>query len=885
MTCDSTIDPNCRTNLTFALRTQCSLAVTPLGCYRFEDENDLVKRGCLSDIRPDERKMCRRQGNDCKTCLGDDCNTRISFRTCHVCNSTASVNCYRAPSIFPVVTCTDYLDECYTRVKNDTVDRGCLRQAAPSNEGLVKDCKDKDVCTKCLDKARCNNRVVDGEFCLTCDSTRNPNCRTNVTYQMRTQCALSVNKMGCYRFEDDDDVVKRGCLSDIRPDERQMCRREEENCKTCAGDDCNAKISFQRCHVCNSTQSVNCIRVPSIFPVATCRNYLDECFTHVRNNSVARGCVLQSNSETIDLDCRGKKVKTDYCDRCKNGRCNDRTVEGEFCLTCDSDVNANCRTNLSYQMRTQCTLAVRPLGCYRFEDEGDVVKRGCLSDVRDDERKMCREEGNDCKTCVGDDCNKKVEFQRCVACRSVGNDTVCEMNAASYDNTLCKNYLDNCFTHVRNNVTTRGCLLEQKNDVVGVDFQRECTDPDLCRKCENRDSCNDAPVVFETCGIQDAPGNPFRPTQCPKAVAQLGCYRAFDKFTGVSTRGCVSQLPSPKRQLCREEGDACKTCKSTAVGQVCNAIDSFTQCYGCDSSSNPNCAVNPTDGMIVTCGSYNDTCFTSLSSSNDQVRRGCLNDMSSQFISSCRTNDRNCEICLDGHGACNNRSVGIERCIECDSKVDPNCINRLYLFGEGKVCNANQPLRWQGCYLSMEDGHVRRGCVSDIVDPAQAKSCHDGNENCKVCNGRNCNRKESFQTCYDCDSHTFEQCSQVNASASVVCRDYLDTCVVSLRPDGSMRRGCSDQFTPSELAADSQFRLCPGGNCNGHVFPEDRQLCHRCNGGEDCQYLANAANATTLHPCPRYTKNDECFSLLRMRKSHYHSVFGRAKHDSISFFR
>lgn len=868
MTCDSTIDPNCRTNLTIDLRTQCSLAVTPLGCYRFEDDGDLVKRGCLSDIRADERQMCRQQGDNCKTCLGDDCNTRISFQTCHACNSTASVNCIRAPSIFPVVTCHDYLDECYTRVINDTIDRGCLRQTASSNEGLMEDCRDQDVCVTCMNKTRCNSKKIDGEFCLTCDSQIDPNCRTNVTFEMRKQCALSVKRMGCYRFEDDDDLVKRGCLSDIRPDERQMCRRQGDNCKTCAGDDCNAKISFQQCRVCNSTESVNCIRVPSIFPVATCRDYIDECFTHVRNDTVVRGCISHSNNRLIKRDC-GNDVITDYCDRCKNGECNNHTVEGEFCLTCDSNDNPNCRTNLTFEMRKQCSLAVRSMGCYLFKDDGNLVKRGCLADVPSDERQMCRMERNTCKTCLGDDCNRKTTFQRCITCRSPSNDTACETNATLFNDRLCKYYVDHCFTHVRNNITTRGCLQEQKNDLDGVDFQKECSDSDLCQKCDKHDGCNVASVVFETCGVQDGPEHPFKPVQCPKAVKALGCYRAIDTFTGVSMRGCVSELPSPKRQLCREEGDTCKTCSSnsTTVGQVCNTLDSFTQCIGCDSLSNPNCAVSPTAGMTIICGNYNDTCFTSLNKTNGQIRRGCLKEMSSQFINACKANERNCNICLDGQGACNNQSAGIERCIECDSRMDRNCINRLHLFGDGKVCNANEPLRWQGCYLSMEDGHVKRGCVSDIANPEQKQTCLNGTDTCKACNGRICNRKEAFQSCHDCDSRTFEQCSQVNVSATVTCRDYMDTCVVSLRHDGHIRRGCSEQFTAAELAADSQFLKCADGNCNGHIFPVNRTLCHRCNGGDNCQYLENEVNSTTLHPCPLYRKYDSCYSLLRNRKS------------------
>lgn len=871
MTCDSNTNPDCRANLTIDFRTQCSLAVTPLGCYRFEDNDDSVRRGCLSDVHAEEREMCRRHSENCKTCFGDDCNTRISFQKCHVCNSTASVDCIRNPRSFPVVTCRDYLDECFTHVNHDVVERGCLREAAISNDALTQECENRDLCEKCVDEAQCNSRIVDGEFCITCDSDDDPDCRDKVSYGMRTQCPLAVRPLGCYRLADDANgrQVKRGCLTDIRADEREMCRREGATCKTCAGNDCNAKIAFQQCHVCSSTESVNCIRVPDVFPVVTCHNYLDECFTHVRDDTVVRGCASQSNSSVIDTDCQVNGVNSDYCERCKTERCNKRTVNGEFCLTCDSSTDSNCRNNTTVEMRTQCALAVRPMGCYRLEGDQDSVARGCLANLFPNERQLCRKEDDMCKTCLGNDCNAKITFQRCVACQSIGNDTVCESNAASLEQKLCKRYSDVCFTHVKHNVTTRGCLLEQRTDV-----RTDCLDPDLCEKCDAHDSCNEAPVAFEKCGIQEGPKHPFRLKQCDKAVKALGCYRSVDQFSGVSRRGCVSELRASQRLLCREEGDHCKTCKSNAQteDQVCNSLDTFTRCYGCDSRSNSNCAVNPTHGMILTCAAYNDTCFTAMNPVNGRVRRGCLARMPPPFVKSCRAGDVNCSVCSKGRSACNNHSVGLERCIECDSRVDRNCIDRLHKFGSGKQCNANDPMSWQGCYLSIDNGRVRRGCVSDITDSDEKRDCMDRTGECKTCFGRLCNRKAEFQSCYHCSSETFEQCSQANSSATVICRNYLGNCVINLRRDGHIRRGCSDQFKPDELAPGGNFFRCSGSNCNGQIFPENRQRCHRCNGDDECQYLENVNEASTLQPCPLYSETDECFSLLRKRKLKLFSV-------------
>lgn len=93
--------------------------------------------------------------------------------------------------------------------------RGCLQQ----NPGFESDCRDPDVCERCDDRGNCNDKIVDGEFCMTCSSELDPNCINNLNVSMRTQCSLAVSRMGCYLFDDGGDIIKRGCLSDIHPDE------------------------------------------------------------------------------------------------------------------------------------------------------------------------------------------------------------------------------------------------------------------------------------------------------------------------------------------------------------------------------------------------------------------------------------------------------------------------------------------------------------------------------------------------------------------------------------------------------------------------------------------------------------------------------------------
>lgn len=523
LTCSSEDDPNCRDKVDFQMRTQCKLSVRQRGCYRYDDGGGIIKRGCVSDIHEGEVAMCRKQEQFCKTCLGNDCNAKVNFQTCHVCNSSSSVNCIRSPHVFPTITCQLYLDDCYSHVQNDIVTRGCLSQAGTP---VKSDCADdeSDLCDKCS-TADCNKKLIDGEFCLTCDSEIDSNCRNKVDYKMRKQCSLAVKPRGCYRYHDGGDIVKRGCVSDIHPGEVAMCRKQEQFCKTCLGNDCNEKVEFTNCIACTSNSSVGCIRSPNSFQSVLCRNYLDECFNYVENDIVVRGCWLQS-TETIQKSCT---ENSDFCDLCSSPNCNNKIVDGEFCLSCDSEVNDDCRENLNHTLRVQCKLAVRKRGCYRYDDGGEIIKRGCISDIHPDEVAMCRREKEFCKTCVGNDCNSKILFPNCITCNSTTS-VNCIRSPNGFPSIACSAYSSDCFVHVDNDVISRGCLSEFPQ------FEENCKNKDLCEKCAHPKNCNNRIVDGEfciTCNSQDDPNcrdslDVKMRTQCTLSVNPQGCFLMDD---------------------------------------------------------------------------------------------------------------------------------------------------------------------------------------------------------------------------------------------------------------------------------------------------------------------------------------------------------------------
>lgn len=296
-----------------------------------------------------------------------DCNAKIDFQQCRACNSTQGVECIRSATTVSTRTCRNYLDECFTHVDNNVITRGCLQE----NPNLTSDCRNGDICESCDSRGNCNDKIVNGEFCITCSSETDPNCVDNLNHTMRTQCSLTVAGMGCYMYDDGGSIIKRGCLSDLIPYEVSMCRQEGQFCKTCQGNDCNNQLRFRQCLTCDSSTNPDCFTPNENVPSSVCRSYTDTCVTHLENDRARRGC--SSNRNDLVLSCQNDPS---LCNTCTGSNCNSADIEPEFCITCDSENDPNCRTNPNMAMATQCGTSARlnKVGCYRFDDSGkDVI--------------------------------------------------------------------------------------------------------------------------------------------------------------------------------------------------------------------------------------------------------------------------------------------------------------------------------------------------------------------------------------------------------------------------------------------------------------------------------------------------------------------------------
>lgn len=161
---------------------------------------DQIRRGCVSDLPETEVSQCFVQDQQfCKTCMGNDCNSKVKPQTCYNCRSTNDENCTNNVTAIQPTECRRYHDQCITIVEKNVVVRDCLRNIfnddkyCSSNPTLCNICNEDD----------CNSTpLVEDKYCYACNSDNDPNCRANLNDTMITKCPISANNVGCYHFAD-----------------------------------------------------------------------------------------------------------------------------------------------------------------------------------------------------------------------------------------------------------------------------------------------------------------------------------------------------------------------------------------------------------------------------------------------------------------------------------------------------------------------------------------------------------------------------------------------------------------------------------------------------------------------------------------------------------
>lgn len=363
---------------------------------------------------------------------------------CCNCDTSENNNCQATQSLDNLITCKSSSSSCYAQIRNGILRRGCIGDNFVPEEN---DCLTTD-CILCNESDGCNNKLVQDDICISCDSTEDSTCKTNTTFYVRESCPLSITSSGCYHsINQNEEQVKRGCAIDLSKEERNNCESDSNECKICHGLYCNNRNSFEQCIHC-TFEDPNCALKPNESMSKTCKEYGvgDVCFSHIGEAGILRGCLYDQGNEFMK-QCSHYPSNCKVCSTNDKKSCNNEIIEMETCIECDSTIDAKCH-NESETLKSKIYntfQATDNVDCYLSITNGNH-QRGSIQDLTDiDQRADCLSQSDTCKTCVGANCNQKHDFQQCINCTNL-NDSDCMSNAASNKSIICKDYLSSCFT-------------------------------------------------------------------------------------------------------------------------------------------------------------------------------------------------------------------------------------------------------------------------------------------------------------------------------------------------------------------------------------------------------------------------------------------------------
>lgn len=439
--------------------------------------------------------------------------------TCFSCNSTVSgSDCNEY--LLGVNKCPTETGNCYSYIKDDILYRGCVGDDIIHT---ISHCKDPDFCKICSDKDNCNDVPIQKEFCI-----------TNITHsdlsRRSSKCPLALHPLGCYHLESVNENTRRGCVANLSDDESYLCRKNGDECKICIGNNCNWRKTFSQCINCNSFYHPDCVAPSEHTEIQICKGYGDNCFTFLTGELVSRGCVSDTNKIFIN-DCESDP---DKCEICKaelgDDVCNSFSLT-DTCIVCDSTREANCRRYPAMYRETICSLRTTDsLGCYLNKTDG-IYRRGCMLDLDKNSQMECLDEMGNCQSCIGQNCNKKIDFQqKCQQC----NGTINAFCAESYNTNhtiTCPNYSTSCLIGIdANGYTHRQCSTDMDKLQFPMGFKLCFTEncnsdifPKKRLKCYQCDDHHDCDNVEKDSSIF------FKPEPCDVFMKGDQCFTYIDE--------------------------------------------------------------------------------------------------------------------------------------------------------------------------------------------------------------------------------------------------------------------------------------------------------------------------------------------------------------------
>lgn len=228
------------------------------------------------------------------------------------------------------------------------------------------------------------------------------------------------------------------------------------------------------------------------------------------------------------------------------------------------------------------------------------------------------------------------------------------------------------------------------------------------------------------------------------------------------------------------------------------------------------------------CNNSVEQCYTFQS--NDFLYRGCVGDYLISDGSVCNDKSDHCEIC--SRSLCNNQPLRAEDCI---SHTYSQNIEDHNIYSS-KQCPPS--MKSMGCYHQEDNVHgiIRKGCVNELSKAARI-NCRNNGPDCKICYGRNCNYRHTFQRCVSCDSRNDVKCIAIidDRLNTEQCVYYHDKCY-TFTENNTVQRGCvgyeRNGFNEMCRSQPTKCDLCQNDGllCNNNVIND---MCIKCNSDID----------------------------------------------------
>lgn len=376
-----------------------------------------------------------------------------------------------------------------------------------------------------------------------------------------------------------------------------------------------------------------------------------------------------------------------------------------------------------------------------FSQDGDTVKRGCMQDLFPDAF-LCSNKSDTCKMCIGNNCNKRNQFQECYSCSSE-TDSQCSRNPQLTSSEICNDYDSICMIGIDENGHIHRQCKSRKSDTTASDFKNDfiCDDikcnvdlfpkdrlkcyqcvGDECSDLSNSSNGTEVSVKSEPCAILLQREQCYTYIDKGKIINKiLSHICAINNFTDkVIVRGCLSD--STNESLMCKQSSACVKCTTSGCNNYSRYKKPEFSCVKC--SDLEECAFGQNTSLVIPCANEvslgdEESCYIrSIGNSfyyrihliqiiivsfkisfilglkgTKQVERGCTLDIDFD-VNREKKGFKKCSV-----PGCNVENVRFNWCLRCHGEISGNCSSTKNPYEYFHYCDhSSYPYKKRGCF-------------------------------------------------------------------------------------------------------------------------------------------------------------------------------------------